>query len=381
MKQVNEVKMNKVIPFNKPKSGLSVRKEQLINKTLLKLDEYLSRINKFSVRELTEYGDGVWEDDLTGVFDRFYIDEDESETKYECYFDYDTSEKCMIFYTKLLKEGFPIGRSGGKFPKKTIKQIVSRKKMSIWLSQIMFPSFGTETEMKEFYQRCVFHNENNIIIWDRTTSELKKTGYTINETDKGIRCFGTVKSFSVPRWLINANQDESDGIGYDKSQPIDVGNGETSHLSKILTQMSTYMINVPVLKDHGKAGITLSLKNHYGTIDNPHDLHANYCDPFVGKINAAPQIKEKTKLIICDAAFGIYKGGPLGAPQWKHNSILASTDPVALDYTGMQIINAQRKKHNLDMVTQKAIHVKTAQTLGLGTSDPDKILLKESVLS
>ena len=32
MKQVNEVKMNKVIPFNKPKSGLSVRKEQLINK-------------------------------------------------------------------------------------------------------------------------------------------------------------------------------------------------------------------------------------------------------------------------------------------------------------------------------------------------------------
>jgi hypothetical protein len=166
MKQVNEVKMNKVIPFNKPKSGLSVRKEQLINKTLLKLDEYLSRINKFSVRELTEYGDGVWEDDLTGVFDRFYIDEDESETKYECYFDYDTSEKCMIFYTKLLKEGFPIGRSGGKFPKKTIKQIVSRKKMSIWLSQIMFPSFGTETEMKEFYQRCVFHNENNIIIWE-----------------------------------------------------------------------------------------------------------------------------------------------------------------------------------------------------------------------
>ena len=56
MKQVNEVKMNKVIPFNKPKSGLSVRKEQLINKTLLKLDEYLSRINKFSVRELTEFG-------------------------------------------------------------------------------------------------------------------------------------------------------------------------------------------------------------------------------------------------------------------------------------------------------------------------------------
>ncbi len=224
-------------------------------------------------------------------------------------------------------------------------------------------------------------NPNNIIIWDRTTSELKKTGYTINETDKGIRCFGTVKNFSIPRWMINANQDESDGIGFDKSQPIDVGNGETSHLSKILTQMSTYMINVPVLKDHGIAGITLSLKNHYGTIDNPHDLHDNCCDPFISAINAVPQIKEKTKLIICDAAFGVYDGGPLGAPQWKHNSILASTDPVALDYTGMQIINAQRKKNDYDMVTKKAVHVKTSHKLGLGTSDPDKILLNEFVLS
>ncbi len=224
-------------------------------------------------------------------------------------------------------------------------------------------------------------NPNNIIIWDRTTEELRKNGYTINETDKGIRCFGTVKSFSIPRWMINATQDETDAIGYDKSCPIDVGNGETSHLSKILTQMSTYMINIPVLKDHGQAGVTLSLKNHYGTIDNPHDLHDNCCDPFVGKINAAPQIKEKTKLIICDAAFGVYDGGPLGAPQWKHNSILASTDPVALDYTGLQIINAQRKKNQYKSVTKEAIHVQSSQNLGLGTADPNKILLDEFVLS
>jgi len=224
-------------------------------------------------------------------------------------------------------------------------------------------------------------NPNNIIIWDRTSSELEKTGYTINESDKGIRCFGTVDSFSISRWILNRKQDESDGIGYDRSQPIDVGDGTTSHLSTILTRMCTSLVNVPVLKDHGKAGITLSLKNHYGTIDNPRDCHSNYCDPFVAKINAASQIKNKTKLIICDAAFGVYEGGPLGAPQWKHNSILASIDPVALDYTGMQIINAQRKQHDLDMVTEMAIHVRTAQSLGLGTCNPNNILVKESVLS
>jgi len=221
---------------------------------------------------------------------------------------------------------------------------------------------------------------NNIIIWDRTSSELKKSGYTINESDKGIRCFGTVDRFSLGRWLINRKQDESDGIGYDRSRPIDVGNGKTSHLSKILTRMCTYLVNVPVLKDHGKAGITLSLKNHYGTIDNPMDCHPNHCDPFTAKINAASQIKDKTRLIICDAAYGIYKGGPLGSPQWKHNSILASTDPVALDYTGMQIINAKRKQNDLDLVTDMAVHVKSAQTLGLGTCNPGNIQVKESIL-
>jgi hypothetical protein len=181
MKQVNEVNMNKVIPMKKnttyqTKSGLSVRKENLINKSLLQLDEYLSRINKFSVRELTD-GGGIYTKDRSGVFDRFFIsdddeDEDEGETKYECDFDYFTSEKCLVFSTRLLVDGKVKRRnedfhpSGGMFPKKSIKQNIGRKKISIWLSQIMFPSFGTETEMKEFYQRCVFHKENNIIIWD-----------------------------------------------------------------------------------------------------------------------------------------------------------------------------------------------------------------------
>ena len=111
------------------------------------------------------------------------------------------------------------------------------------------------------------------------------------------------------------------------------------------------------------------------------DCHPNHCDPFTAKINAASQIKDKTKLIICDAAYGMYKGGPLGSPQWKHNSILASTDPVALDYTGMQIINDRRKQNNLDPVTAMAVHVKTAQTLGLGTCNPANIQIKESILA
>ena len=222
---------------------------------------------------------------------------------------------------------------------------------------------------------------NQIIIWDRAISELKKAGYTINQSDNGIRCFGTIEKFSISRWLLNSKQKESSGIGYDKSLPIDVGQGQTSHLSKILTRMCTYLINVPVLKDHNVAGVTLSLKNHFGTIDNPRDCHSNFCDPFVAKLNAAPQIRDKTRLIICDAAFGVYDGGPTGAPQFKHNAILAATDTVALDFTGTQIINAQRKLNGLDMVTDMAIHIKTAEKMGLGTCTKNRINFEERILS
>ncbi|MCP4577459.1 MAG: DUF362 domain-containing protein [Deltaproteobacteria bacterium] len=224
-------------------------------------------------------------------------------------------------------------------------------------------------------------NPNNIIIWDRTISELKKTGYTVNQSKKGIRCTGTVESFSVVRWIMNMDQDESDGVGYDNSLSVDVGEGVSSHLSNILTRMCTYLINVPVLKDHSLAGITLSLKNHFGTIDNPRDCHPNDCDPFIAKLNATPQIRDKTKLVVCDAAFGVYEGGPRGAPQWQPKSILAATDPVALDYTGMLMINGQRKKNDLDPVTAMAVHLKTAEALGLGTCNPKKIAYEESVLS
>ena len=223
-------------------------------------------------------------------------------------------------------------------------------------------------------------NPNNIIIWDRSTTELKRTGYAINKSDKGIRCFGTIENFNIIRWSLDQMQDETGGIGYDKTT-IDMGRGKTSHLSKILTQMCTYLINVPVLKDHGLAGITLSLKNHYGTIDNPGECHDNSCDPYITKINSVPHIKNKTKLIICDAAFGVYDGGAMGTPQWKHKSILAATDPVALDYTGMKIINAQRKLNNLYPITDMAIHLTTSQKSDLGTCNPNNIQLKEAILA
>ncbi len=217
-------------------------------------------------------------------------------------------------------------------------------------------------------------NPNNIIIWDRTGHELKQARYTLNTTGAGVRCFGTYERFRI------IDKFSADFIGYDESFAVDVGEGTKVHLSKILTEMSTYLINVPVLKDHSIAGVTLSMKNHYGSIDRPRSCHRGSCNPYIAKLNAASQIKDKTKLIVCDALYGMYDGGPYGAPQWINRQLVASTDPVALDYTGMTIIDQQRKKKRMSSVSGKVRYLRSAANIGLGNNDPQKIEVIEAQL-
>ncbi|MFH1761409.1 MAG: DUF362 domain-containing protein, partial [bacterium] len=54
-----------------------------------------------------------------------------------------------------------------------------------------------------------------------------------------------------------------------------------------------YFINVPILKDHGTAGVTGALKNHYGSVSRPREIHDNCCDPFISEIYSHKLIKEK----------------------------------------------------------------------------------------
>ena len=50
-----------------------------------------------------------------------------------------------------------------------------------------------------------------------------------------------------------------------------------------------------------------------------------------------------------------------------------SQDPVALDYQGWKILDTERRNHGQSLAQPK--HIKTAAEMGLGTNDPDKILL------
>jgi uncharacterized protein (DUF362 family) len=157
-----------------------------------------------------------------------------------------------------------------------------------------------------------------------------------------------------------------------------------SRLSKILTQRTNVRINLPVLKDHDGAGVTIGMKNMYGVIHNPNKYHPNGCNPFVADVNMLPEIRTRLRLTICDATTAMYEGGPAYKPEssWRFNRLLVSQDPVALDYTGWQIIERKRAENGLKTLAAEGrspAYLATAADKDhcLGTCDPRRISVVE----
>jgi hypothetical protein len=118
----------------------------------------------------------------------------------------------------------------------------------------------------------------------------------------------------------------------------------------------------------------------YGVIHNPNKYHPNGCDPYIADLNMLPEIRTKMRLNICDATTVLYEGGPAYKPEhsWQRNSLIVSQDPVALDYTGWQIIERKRMEMGLKSLEAdgRAPHyIATAADAEhrLGTNDPSKI--------
>jgi len=193
----------------------------------------------------------------------------------------------------------------------------------------------------------------NIIIWDRRAYELRAAGYVINQNDAGVRCYAT----------------DSSGIGHSPTK-FDIA-GKSEYISKIITDKSDYLINLSVLKNHWLSGITLSMKNHYGSCGDPGKLHGSNGDPYLPALTAIAPIRAKQVLCICDALLGIISGGPGGAPQVMPKSLIFSQDPVAHDFIGAELLKA-----NGCRTTGSASFLKTASNppYNLGTNNPDEII-------
>ncbi|HIA02535.1 MAG TPA: DUF362 domain-containing protein [Myxococcales bacterium] len=173
-------------------------------------------------------------------------------------------------------------------------------------------------------------------------------------------------------------------IGYEKT--ASKHHSGPSHYSNMLKHCSA-LINVPVIKDHSLAGVTVAMKNMtHGNINNPHHYHKHDCNPQIADIYDHPLIKDKVRLTVCDGLRVLYDGGPQDNNRFKvlHNRIYVTTDAVALDSWGFEIIEELRKKHGKPSLHERhptGSYLARAEKLGLGVADRKKIELKVHQLS
>lgn len=156
---------------------------------------------------------------------------------------------------------------------------------------------------------------------------------------------------------------------------VQVGPFKTK-LTQIITRQADAIINIPCLKHHVIAGVTVCMKNHTGSIPNAGDFHPKI--DMIAELNALPAIRNKTRLSICDAIVGIFDQGPQfrGAHfMWQAKSLLASTDFVALDAVGADMLLKTRKEKGVGPTKPVPTHIAHAGEIALGTSDLSKIEL------
>jgi hypothetical protein len=167
-----------------------------------------------------------------------------------------------------------------------------------------------------------------------------------------------------------------------------------SHLGLLVTRRVNKLVLLPVLKDHGSAGVTGALKNmSHGMVNNVNRSHStpdtNVCNQFIPQVVSHPVIRKKCVLQIMDGIKGVFQGGP-GASRpewtWENNALFFATDPVAMDHVAWRHVDAKRKEKGLPPVAaagragldplkfegfdiRQPQHIPLAAHLGLGIFD------------
>ena len=162
--------------------------------------------------------------------------------------------------------------------------------------------------------------------------------------------------------------------------PFMINSGKYSYFTKIVTQELDKIINIPILKNAG-ASITNAMKNlAFGTVSNTGRLHTDLWNETCAEVCAFAPLRDKVVLNICDGLKGCFNGGPGANPQFfcNYNSLLVSSDPVAMDRIGYDLVAEKRIKEGLQKAANPAVlsFLTMAAALGLGIYEREKIDLE-----
>jgi uncharacterized protein (DUF362 family) len=131
-------------------------------------------------------------------------------------------------------------------------------------------------------------------------------------------------------------------------------------LPKTLLEADVF-ITLPVLKTHATTVFTGALKNQFGCYPQHNRILLH---PKLDKVLVLINKILQPKIAIMDGIIAMEGRGPINGKPRRFDTILGSTDPVALDATAMRVVG-------IDPTTSR--HVRWASRDGLGEIDPSRI--------
>jgi len=132
---------------------------------------------------------------------------------------------------------------------------------------------------------------------------------------------------------------------------------------------------MPIVKDHYYAGVTLTFKNHFGTIDAVvragddnlhHDITSALLDIYLN-----PHIRDKTVLVVGDGLYGALENTNTMPSRWSTfgndapNSLFFAVDPVAIDCVMLDILDAEPVNHPRWVLPDAYLELAAAAGLGI----------------
>jgi hypothetical protein len=255
---------------------------------------------------------------------------------------------------KALTDSTTVGQAWkGIFPGLTATQNIALK-LTVW-SLASMPAHPPVTRailrgLTQMQLGATTFRPWRLIAFDRWNREFSGAGYTVRTDTFDMRCGGNDSTW-----------------GYQARSYSIFGTAE--RFSSALADSSAFLINLSVLKDMSVSTInfSLSMKNHYGTINTPGNLHSSSSMyrqvPEVVRV-IRDSLGHKEKIYIIDGLFAIYNS-PSSSPQAIPRTILLSKDPVAIDSFGVEMLNNMRVAHGY--TPKSSPYLAYAESIGLGT--------------
>lgn len=222
------------------------------------------------------------------------------------------------------------------------------------------PERGANTNPKlvaRVIKHCFDAGAKEVYVFDHTCDDWKRT-YSNSGIEKAVKDAGGT--------IVPGNSE-----GYYQDVSINFGKSLTKAKVHELILDSDVFINMPVLKHHGSAKLTIAMKNMMGVVWDRGYWHRNDLHQCIADYST---YSKKPVLNIVDAYYVMKQNGPRGVSAQDvvmMKSQIISTDIVAADAASAKLFGVE---------PDDIPYIRIADSMGIGKKDLSKLNIKRIIL-